>query len=136
MQYETKVKIRAAAALLWILLGIAMMVINWVYKNDNSFGFGFCFLVVGLLKAVKYISLFKNNSEMLKREISENDERNIMLVEKARSLAYTIIIFCTGIAVVVFSLLENLAVVQILTMVICLMLIIDFICYYILRKIF
>lgn len=136
MCYKTKIKTRIAAAFLWIMLGAAIMLINGIYKNDKSFGFGLCFTVVGIMQAVRYVRLFRNASEMQKREITENDERNVMLVEKARGLTYTISIFCAGIAVIVFSILENSAAVQILTAVICLMVFVDYICYYILKKIF
>lgn len=136
MNYEKKIKTRLAIFIIYVLLGFMFVGISVFAKNTSSpiFSIGIAFIAVGVIKAVKTLRLLKNKEMMSDRQRMEQDERNIFLYEKARSLTFAVMIclLAVGMAVAYISGREDLG--FIMALFICAECIIYIICYYIVKR--
>lgn len=92
MNFRTKLKIRFLLASLWIVLGVGMIVTAFVVKVENEYlsTLGFSLALVGVVRLRQYFLISKNEETLKRREIIENDERNVLLMHKSRSMAFII----------------------------------------------
>ena len=136
MEFKKKLKMRLYAAVGYIILGAVMMVLSFTgaTKNEMISTFGGMFAVVGIARVVQYMRLSKDESAIRAREIAETDERNIMIMTKARSLTFSVYIMLSGAAIIVLYLLNKVFVAQIIAFVICALTIIYYICYHIIKR--
>ena len=104
MDYKKKLKIRQDVAIGMIIAGIAFDLLGIFANWEMASGFGTVFLVMGIARIVQYRRLAKDPEALHQREITETDERNIMLWTKARSLAFMVYIIALALTVIVMNL--------------------------------
>lgn len=136
MDFEKRLRQRLYIAIIHTVLGIALIIGAVLTKTDNGIisSFGLVFIVMGMVRIRNYFIITKNEETLQKQKIAENDERNISIVNKARSLTYTIYGLISGVAVFVLSLLNMHEIAQILSFSLCTMLIIYRVAYWAIRK--
>ena len=137
MEFKKKLKIRLYTAIAYMVLGAAMIVVfNLVVKNANPFlsSFGFALLVIGCANLRRYRLITKSEETIRSREIAETDERNIFIAHKARSAAFILYTVLTCTAVIVLELLNQTELAMILSGTICVLLVIYWVSYWIIRK--
>ncbi|MBR5515186.1 MAG: hypothetical protein IKU52_03170 [Clostridia bacterium] len=136
MDFKKKLKIRLTVGIVYIILGICLIFTGFINQTENEFvaSFGFALTVIGLARLKKYFSLTRNEEKLKRYEIAETDERNIMIVSKARSLTFSLYVIICYIAVIVFSFLNYTLIAQILSVSVFLLIMIYWISYFIIRK--
>ena len=117
-----------AAGLALIGLGIAEIV------DEFWSGMGSALSVVGLLRLLRYYRLKKNDSYREKAETAVTDERNQFIRVKAWSWAGYLFILCAAVAVIVFKILGYDLLSQFSSLAVCLMLVLYWGSYFVLRK--
>ena len=135
-EFEKKIKSRAMLGLIYALIGAAIIITANTIKTDNdvAYSFGAVFAVMGIVRFVQYTRLLNNKSALEKREIAENDERNVMIVTKARSLAFTAYFVLGGITVPVMFLTGNRTIGLYVAYSICAFVVISWLSYLIIRR--
>ena len=136
MDFKKKLKIRLFVAISYLILGIAMIVVFNVIKTDNSFfsSFGFALTVIGIARIRNYFLITKDEETITKVQIAENDERNISIANKAKSVAFLayILVVCTSITILYALNKTQLA--FILSGTVCFLLLVYWISYWIISK--
>ena len=117
-----------AAGLALIGLGIAELV------DEFWSGMGSALAVVGLFRLLRYHRLKKNDSYREKAETAVTDERNQFIRTKAWSWAGYLFILCAAVAVIVFKVLGYDLLSQFSSLAVCLMLVLYWGSYFILKK--
>ena len=136
MEFKKKLKIRLWVAISYIVLGIAMVTVAIVSKTENQFisSFGLALTVMGIARVRNYFLITKNEDTLRKREIAETDERNVSIVNKARSAAFTVYILLAGIFVIVMGLLDKIEISVWVSYSVALLVFVYWICYIIYQK--
>lgn len=101
MDYKKKLKIRLYASTVIGVIGLALIVLGNIWKNDMTISFGAVYLVIAVARLVQYRKITKNADTLREREIAEKDERNVLLWTKARSLAFSVYILLASTASVI-----------------------------------
>ncbi|MBR4079104.1 MAG: hypothetical protein IKK29_02730 [Christensenellaceae bacterium] len=76
----------------------------------------------------------KNEETLKKQQIKESDERNIVIANKAKSVAFIIYVLLACIAVIVLSILEMTQLSMIVSATVCVLIFIYWISYWIISK--
>lgn len=136
MDFRKKLKIRLAVAIIYMVLGLTMIVVFNVINTDNSFlsSFGLVLVVIGLVRLRNYFLITRSEESIKKQQIAESDERNIAIAHKAKSIAFMICTMLFCVAVIVLQLLEKSQLAMIVSGMVCAMLVIYWITYWIIRK--
>ena len=135
MEIKKKMMWRIWVYITYILIGAVFCVLRYLgMGSDMLFSIGVAFIVCGAVQSVRIIRLVNNPEKMEERSIAEKDERNIMLWNKARSLAFAIYIFAAAIGMAVMYIMGQETVGLTLAYSICGLVIIYWISYYILRS--
>lgn len=136
MDFRQKLKTRFYYAVAYIVIGLVLTICAYVTKSKNYFisSFGIALIVCGIMRLIQYFRITKNEKSFKKQEITETDERNIMLAHRARSLAFVVYIVLTGTAVIILSIAGKHESAQLISYSICLLVALYWICYHILRK--
>ena len=71
---------------------------------------------------------------MKKQEIMENDERTVAIIEKAKNAAFNVFVIVVSVAIIVLQFLNLSQYVQVLFAVLCLLLAVYWLSYFIIRK--
>jgi uncharacterized membrane protein len=137
MDFKKKLKTRLYLGIVYILLGIAIIAITFIKITDNSFlsSFGFCMVVIGLVRVRNYALITKNEETIRKQEIIENDERTISIIHKARSTTFIVYIITACISVIVLAFLGFFQISKWISCAVALFVLIYWICYLIYNKI-
>ena len=137
MDYKKKLQSRLYLAAAYMAIGLVLTIVAFVAKTDNDFipFFGIGLIANAILRFRQYRRITKDESTIKQQEIAEKDERNLMLLEKARSWAFGFYIWFTSKVLIVFAILGvHETLVQMSSYSICLMVLIYWICYYILKR--
>ena len=134
MDFKKRMKIRLWSNIIYILLGIAMIVVGFVTKTENEFvsSFGLTLTVVGLVLIRR--NIVTSEEKLKRREIAENDERNIAIVNKARSWAFSFYVILGCLAVIVLSLLSLHDIASWISVGVFSLIAIYWICYFVVRR--
>ena len=134
MDFKKRMKIRLWTNIIYIVLGVAMIAVGLITKTDNEFvsSFGLTLTVVGLALIKK--NIITSEEKLKRREIAENDERNIAIVHKARSWAFSFYVILGCLAVIVLSLLSLQDIASWIVVGVFSLIAIYWICYFIVRK--
>ena len=108
MDYKKKLKQRLYIGVIYIVLGVMMIVGVFASKSDNDLisVFGFAVAMVGMARIVQYLKITKNEDSIKKQEINETDERNLSIIQKAKSTTFSIYLLITCTAVIITSLFD------------------------------
>ena len=136
MNYKRKLKSRLYVAIIYIALGIMMIVGAFATKMDNYFisSFGFAMVVMGMVRIRNYRMITKNEDTIRKQQIVETDERNISIIHKAKSAAFSIYILLLATTVIILSLFNIHEAAKRIAYSVCLLVAIYWICYWIYQK--
>lgn len=135
MDYKTKIKIRMLLGAVYALIGAAFIAGGILFpQGEYSTPFGCAFAAVGIALFIKNMRLLCDRTALKNRQIAEEDERNLMIVSKARNLSSAIYIFVLGIADMVLMFLGRDRAVYIVSLALCVFLIIYIVCYEIIKR--
>ena len=136
MKYKNRMKMRTVTMTVYAVIGAALSVFSYIGIIENDFvrALGAALFLCGIIKAVRYTMIMKDPDKMDKIEIAEQDERNIMLYEKARSLAFAAFITMAGIAVIVLYILNQTLAGLIVAYTVCGYVLLYWICYMIVKR--
>lgn len=136
MEFKDKLKMRLGVSVAYVVIGIVLIVLTNIVmiKNEVMFAFGTAFSACGLAMVVKNVRILKNTENFKEKQIAEKDERNIMIWTKARSLTFSIYAVMAGIAIIVLYVLNMEYAAQVIAYNLCGVLVIYWICYFIIRN--
>ncbi len=136
MKFKEKIKTRMYIGIALMIIGVVIVISSFfnLFNNDFLASFGTCFLVIGAVRVMRYTKLLNDDESLKKQEVSENDERNVMIYKEARSLTFVICMLVLAMISVVLYMFDKTYAAKILSYVICLILFVYWICYAIIRK--
>ncbi|MBQ3054531.1 MAG: hypothetical protein IJC88_00315 [Oscillospiraceae bacterium] len=136
MDYKKKLKQRLYIGMICIALGIMMIVGVFASESNNEFisAFGFAIVMVGVARIIQYLRITKDEERIEKQKINETDERNLSIIQKARSAAFSIYLFITCTAIIITSLFDMHEVANLLGYSQLVLIVIYWICYWIYQK--
>ena len=136
MNFEKKMKQRFYIAISYIVLGLILTLAVLISKTENYFlpAFGIALLIMGVMRLIQHRRITKDETTMRQRELTETDERNIMMAERARSWAFSLSMMIAGIAVIILSVLGYHDLVQPLAWFVCLMTLLYWLCWMVIRR--
>ena len=126
---------RIYLSITWVVIGAVLFSMAIAGKVDSFWsGMGGALLAVGGLQILKYYRLNKNEAYREKMEIEYNDERNQFIRNKAWAWAgYLFIIIC-ALSTIVFKLLNQDLLCMASGGAVCLMLVLFWVSFFILKK--
>jgi len=136
MEYKKKLKQRLYYGVICIALGVMMIVGVYVSKSNNEFisALGFAVAMVGVARIIQYLKITKNEESIKKQKINETDERNISIIHKAKSATFSIYLLISSTVVIITALIDMPDVAKWLGYSQFVLVIIYWICYWIIRK--
>ncbi len=136
MNFKKKLQTRLYVAFTCIVLGLVMIVIPFLVPLPDDFlsSFGFAMVVVGLARIRNYHRITKTEETIRKQEITETDERNLEIINRARSAAFSIYLLLLTAGVIALSLFGLYEVAKWISYAVFLLVLIYWICYLVYRK--
>ncbi|MBE6686821.1 MAG: hypothetical protein E7591_06260 [Ruminococcaceae bacterium] len=136
MDFKKKLRTRLYLAISYIILGCIMIAASFIMKPDNEFisSFGIALAVVGLVRLRNYVIITRSEERIKKQEILETDERNIFIVNKARSVSFIVYTLLLCVAVIVLSFLNMHQIAMWISLSVFLLIAVYWISYFIIRK--
>lgn len=128
-------KDRRAISVIWIVIGVILVGLGFAGKVDSFWnGMGSALLVVGTLQLLRYHRFNRNEAYREKMEVEMNDERNHFIRNKAWAWAGYIFILIGAVSVIVLKLLGQDLLSTAASMAVCLMLVLYWGAYMILKR--
>lgn len=122
-------------SIFWIMVGATLIVLGVVETLDEFWsGFGGGLVAVGILQLVRNIRYRTNDDYKEKVDTEINDERNQFISSQAWAWTGYIFIICCAIATVTFSVMDKEDLCHLCATGICLMAVIRFVAYLILKR--
>ena len=120
---------------IWFLLGLVLTVLCCLETLDEFWsGMGSALMVVGIVRLLRSYRLSRSETYREKREVAETDERLHFIRNKAWAWAgYLFIIIC-AMATIIFKLLGQDLLCMFLGGSVCLMLVLFWVCFFVLKK--
>lgn len=89
-----------------VVIGVVMCVVSWLGMVENAVVsyFGLAFAVSGAVRIRNHILLCRRPGLLHRTALAVQDERNIMLQNRARSMAFILFVVLMGVLVLVLSL--------------------------------
>ena len=118
-----------------LVAGLALVGLGAAEIVDEFWsGMGSALLVVGALRLLRYYRLKKNDAYREKMETAVTDERNQFIRMKAWSWAGYLFIMVTAVATIIFRILGQELLSQVASYSVCLMLVLYWISFFVLKK--
>ena len=118
-----------------LVAGLALIGLGAAEIVDEFWsGMGSALLVVGALRLLRYYRLKKNDAYREKMETAVTDERNQFIRMKAWSWAGYLFIMVTAVATIIFRILGQELLSQVASYSVCLMLVLYWISFFVLKK--
>lgn len=128
-------KRKSWVSILYIIIGLIVFGLSLVGKVDEFWsGMGTSLLVVGVIQMIRIYRFQKNEAYREKIEIETNDERNRFLRNKAWAWAGYLFVMIMAVACIIFRIVGEDMLSTAASGSICLMLVLFWISFYILRK--
>ena len=126
---------RIYLSVLWVVLGGVLVALELTRRIEEYWGsMGFARVVVGLLQIVRFVRYQRNEEYREKMDVQNGDERNRFLANKAWAWAgYWIVLIC-AVGTIVFKLLGREDLMMFSSGVVCLMLVLYWLCYLVLKR--
>ena len=126
---------RVIVNIIWVILGAALIVLAFAGKVDVFWnGVGSGLLVVGALQLLRQYRFSKNEAYREKIEIEEKDERNQFIRNKTWAWTGYLFVIIAAILCIVFKIVGQEVLSFAASGAVCLMLVLYWISYFILRK--
>jgi len=124
-----------ALSILWIIIGVVLFILSFMGIMDQSVwaGMGGGLIGAGIVRLVRYIKYSKNEEYKEKIDIQNSDERNKFLSNKAWAWAGYCYVIISAVVVIVLMILGRPEYVWVSES-ICLMIVLYWLCYLILRR--
>lgn len=119
----------------WILLGVVLCICNglgWI--EDYWFSMGFAFIAVGILQVIRHIRYRTNEEYREKFDTESKDERNRFISNKAWAWAGYLFVMVAAIGSIIFKLLDREDLMMLASGSVCLMTLLYWGSYMVLRK--
>ena len=118
-----------------IIAGLALFGLGFAEIVDEFWsGMGSALIVVGAIRLLRYYRLKKNKSYQEKVETAVTDERNQFIRMKAWSWAGYLFIIVSALGTIIFKILGQDLLCQVASFAVCLMLVLYWISYFVLKK--
>ena len=118
-----------------IIAGLVLFSLGFAEIVDEFWsGMGSALLVMGIIRLLRFYRLKKNDSYREKMETAVTDERNQFIRMKAWSWAGYLFIMVTAIATIIFRILGQDLLSQVAGYSVCLMLVLYWVSYFVLKK--
>lgn len=136
MEFKDKLKVRLCLAIAYIVSGVAMIVAFNLAQNGNEYlsTFGLALVVVGIARWRNYRRITKNEETMKAQEIRETDERNVTIMHKAKSMTFNVFVILLCLAIIALNFMNLTVYVQVLLGILCALLLIYWVSFFIIRK--
>jgi len=136
MNFKNKLKTRLYYGIICIVLGVVMIIGVTVTESENEYisAFGFALAMVGVARIIQYLKITKNEDSIKKQEINETDERNLSIIQKAKSATFSIYLLISCSVVIVTALIDMPDVAKWIGYSQFVLVIIYWICYWIYQK--
>ncbi len=136
MNFKNKLKTRLYYGIICIALGAIMIIGVTATKSENEYisAFGFALAMVGVARIIQYLKITKNEDSIKKQEINETDERNLSIIQKAKSTTFSIYLLISCSVVIVTALIDMPDVAKWIGYSQFVLVIIYWICYWIYQK--
>lgn len=142
MDYIKKLKLKIVFSVLFLLIGICAFSIGLylsfqtdtnVFTSGYLSGTGAGLIVAGIIVTVKKLILLNNKEKLKEDKIKNEDERNLLLSYKASH--YSLILTSVGLYLASFYFaFTNDVILQTITIIICILILVRFLLYFIMRK--
>ena len=108
MDYKKKLKQRLYIGIIYIALGVMLIVGVFSSESNNDFisALGFAIAMVGVARIIQYLKITKNEDSIRKQKINETDERNLSIIQKAKSATFSIYLLFSCTVVIIASLFD------------------------------
>lgn len=108
MDYKKKLNQRLYIGIIYIALGVMLIVGVFSSKSNNYFisALGFAIAMVGVARIIQYLKITKNEDSIKKQKINETDERNLSIIQKAKSATFSIYLLFSCTVVIITSLFD------------------------------
>ena len=128
-------KIKLIISVFEVLVGITLLVCNLFNLVDEFWGgFGVSFIIIGVLFLLRNIRYFKNEKYREEVDIQTGDERNKYLSLKAWAWSGYLFVIISAIGTIIFKLVGKEELMMLASGSICLVVLLYWISYMILRK--
>ena len=118
-----------------IIAGLALIGLGFAEIVDEFWsGMGSALLVIGAIRLLRFYRLKKNDGYREKMETAVTDERNQFIRMKAWSWAGYLFIMVSAIATIIFRILGQDLLSQFASYAVCLMLVLYWVSYFVLKK--
>ena len=118
-----------------LIAGLALIGLGFAEIVDEFWsGMGSALLVIGIIRLLRFYRLKKNDAYREKMETAVTDERNQFIRAKAWSWAGYLFIMVSAVATIIFRILGQDLLCQVASGAVCLMLVLYWVSYFILRK--
>ena len=118
-----------------IIAGLALFGLGFAEIVDEFWsGMGSALIVVGAVRLLRYYRLKKNKSYQEKVETAVTDERNQFIRMKAWSWAGYLFIIVSALGTIILKILDQDLLCQVASFAVCLMLVLYWISYFVLKK--
>ena len=118
-----------------LIAGLALIGLGFAEIVDEFWsGMGSALLVIGVIRLLRYYRLKKNDAYREKMETAVTDERNQFIRAKAWSWAGYLFIMVSAVATIIFQILGQDLLSQFASYAVCLMLVLYWVSYFVLKK--
>lgn len=126
---------RIYMSVFWVVLGSVLAALELAGRIDTFWGsMGFALVMVGVLQIVRFVRYQRNADYREKMDVESGDERNRFLANKAWAWAgYWMMLIC-AVGTIVFKLLGREDLMMFSSGVVCLMLVLYWACYMVLKR--
>ena len=126
---------RMIFSIIWVVLGTVLIALAFAGKVDVFWnGVGSGLVVVGVLQLLRQYRFSKNETYREKIEIEEKDERNHFLRNKAWAWTGYLFVLIAAVSCLVLRIVGQNLLSLVASGVVCLMIVLYWICYMILRR--
>jgi len=126
---------RFLLSVFWIVLGAVLCVCNGLgLIEDYWFSMGFAFIVVGILQVIRHIRYRTNEEYREKFDTESKDERNRFIANKAWAWAGYLFVMIAAVGTIVFKLLDREDLMMLASGSVCLMILLYWGSYMVLKK--
>ena len=134
MEFAKKLKIRLYMAIVFLVAGLGLILFGNLQNVEMATSFGAMLLVFGIARIVQYRRIHRTPETFEARQVAEEDERNIMIWTKARSLAFVVYVIAAALGVIVLYLVGLDLVARTLALSLFGFVMIYWVCYFIIRR--